>query len=213
MPSKRQREQRNAARAASVEFFKRRRLRIETSSVHDSLQPSVDNDKPDTTDTRDKEETTTWLCNEGANETDSKKEEEGSGDVDGKDLEGEQSKTEQAVSPNDSQIELKWKTEGEQNLRGGYGKGSKRTQMRHNKSARDLETEASKTHNIHALWQRSQDLGMTSKVNSPFGLEQPMELPPNNGESSTLPLFQTPRGCPPPLLQQQIDKTSTDTKH
>lgn len=205
MPSKRQREQRNAARAASVDFFKRRRLRIETSSVHDSLQPSVDNDKPDITDTRDKEETTTWLWNEGSNETDSKEEEEGSGDVVGKDLEGEQSKTEQAVSPKDSQIELKWKwkTEGEQNLRGGYGNGSKRTQMRHNKSARDLETEASKT----------QDLGMTSKVNSPVGLEQPMELPPNNGESSTLPLSQTPRGCPPPLLQQQIDKKSTDTKH
>ena len=61
VPSKRQREQRNAARAASVEFFKKRRL--ETSSVHDSLQPCVDNDKPDTTDTTltdtiDEEETT-----------------------------------------------------------------------------------------------------------------------------------------------------------
>ena len=63
MPSKRQREQRNAARAASVEFFKKRRL--ESSSVHDSLQPSVDNDKPDTTDTSltdtsDEEEVIMW---------------------------------------------------------------------------------------------------------------------------------------------------------
>ena len=78
--------------------------------------------------------------------------------------------------------------------------------MRHNKSARDLETEASKTYNIQALWQRSRDLGMTSKVNSPVGLEQPIELQPNNSGSSALPLSQTPRGCPPPLLQQQIDK-------
>lgn len=42
---------------------------------------------------------------------------------------------------------------GEQNVRGGYGKGSKRTQTRHNKSARDFEKEASKTYNIQALWQ------------------------------------------------------------
>ena len=78
--------------------------------------------------------------------------------------------------------------------------------MRHNKSARDLETEALKTYNIQALWQRSRDSGMTSKVNSPVGLEQPMELQPNKSGSSALPLSQTPRGCPPPLLQQQTDK-------
>ena len=187
MSSKRQREQRNAARAASVEFFKKRRL--ETSSVHNSLQPSIDNDKPNTTDTNDEEaETATWFWNESANETDSDSEDEGSGDVDGEDLEGGQSKTEQAVSPKASQIELKWKKEGEQNLCGGYRKGSKRTQMRHNKSAQDLDTEASKTYNIQALWQRSRDLGMISKVNSPVGLEQPMELHPNNSGSSALPL-------------------------
>ncbi len=62
MPSKRKRKQRNAARAASVEFFKKRRL--ETSFVHNLLQPSINNNKPVTTDTsltdtRDEEETTT----------------------------------------------------------------------------------------------------------------------------------------------------------
>ena len=157
MPSKRQRKQLSAARAASVELFKKRRL--EASSVHNLLhQPSVHNDKPNTIDTSlagdtsDEEETATWFWNESANETDSDEEEEDVRDVDGKNLEG-QSKTEQAISHKASQVELKWKKEGENNLRGGYGKGSKRTQMRQNKSARDLEKEALKTYNIQALWQ------------------------------------------------------------
>ena len=133
-------------------------------------------------------------------------EEEGSEDVDGENLEGEQSKAKQAVSPKASQVELKWNKEGEQNLRGGYGKGLKRTPMRHNKSARDLKTEASKTYNIQALWQRSRDLGMISKINTPVGLEQRMELQPNNSVSSVLPLSKTPCNCPPSLPQQQIDR-------
>ena len=213
MPSKRQREQRNAARAASVEFFKKRRL--EASSVHNLLQPSVHNDKPNTidtspADTSDDEETPTWFWNESANETDSdsEEEEEDIGDVDGKDSEGEQSKTEQAVSHKASQVELKWKKEGEYNLRGRYGKGSKGTQMRHNKSARDLEKEASKTYNIQVLWQQSRDLGITSRVNSLVGLEQSRELPPNNSESFTLPLSQISRGCSSPLSQQQIERNN-----
>lgn len=47
---------------------------------------------------------------------------------------------------------------------------------------------------------------MTSRVNSPIRQEQSMRLPPNNIESSKLPLSQTSRGCSPPLSQQQIDK-------
>ena len=35
-------------------------------------------------------------------------------------------------------------------LRGGYEKGSKQTQMRHHKSIRDFEKEASKTYNLQA---------------------------------------------------------------
>ena len=76
--------------------------------------------------------------------------------------------------------------------------------MRQNKSARDLEKAALKTYNIQALWQRSWDLGITSRVNSPVGLEQSRKLSPINSESSTLPLSQIPRGCLPPLSQQQI---------
>lgn len=43
-------------------------------------------------------------------------------------------------------------------------------------------------------------------VNSLVGLEQSKELPPNNSGSSTLHLFQIPRGCSPPLSQQLIEK-------
>ena len=126
MPSKRQREQRNAARAASVEVFKKRRL--EASSPLNSVQLDTDNDKLSTTDTSDEEvESGTWFWNESANETDSDSEEEGSGDVDKDDSEDEQSKMKQAVSL--SKIELRWNKRGEENLHGGYGKGSRSTQM------------------------------------------------------------------------------------
>ena len=128
--------------------------------------------------------------------------------MDGKDSEGEQSKTEQAVSHKASQVELKLKKEGEHNLRDGYRKGSKRTQMKHNKSARDLEKEASKTYNIQVLWQQSRDLGITSRVNSLVGLEQSRELPPNNSESFTLPLSQISRGCSSPLTKTNRKKST-----
>ena len=101
---------------------------------------------------------------------------------------------------------LKWKKDGENNLRGGYKKGLKSTQMRHNKSAQDLEKEASKTYNIQVLWQQSRDLGITFRINSPVGLEQSRELSPINSKSSTLSLSQIPRGCSLPLSQQQIER-------
>lgn len=128
-----------------------------------------------------------WAISD-ALDTATKSSEEGEeGDIDEGDWEEEQSRTEQAVSPKVSKVEIRWNKEGEQNLHGGYGKGSKRTQMRHNKSARDLEKEASKTYNIQALWQRSRDLGMVSGVNSQVGLEQSPELQPNNDVSSSIP--------------------------
>ena len=85
-------------------------------------------------------------------------------------------------------------------------KSSKRTQMRHNKSAQGLEKEVSKMYNIQAPWQRSRDLGITSRVNSPVGLDQSRELLPINSESSTLSLSQILCDCSPPLLQQQIKR-------
>ena len=129
IPSKRQREQRNAARAASVEIFKKRRL--EASSLLNSSQPSVDNGKLSTIDISDEEaESGTWFWNESANETDSDSDEGDSGDIDEEDLEEEQSRTNLALSPRVTNFEIKWNKEGERNLCRGYGKGSRRTQMR-----------------------------------------------------------------------------------
>ena len=165
MPSKRQRAKQTDARAASVECFKKTRL--EASSLLNSEQLNTDDDKLSTIDTSDNESDSagTWFWNESANETDSDSEEEGDDDDD-EDLEEEQPKMEQAISPKNSKIKLRWNRKGEQNLGGGYGKGSRSTQMLHNKSARELRKEASLTYNIQALWQRSQDLGMISQANS-----------------------------------------------
>lgn len=126
-------------------------------------------DTTDTTDTTDTEdESGTWFWNESANETDSDTEEEGNGNHEN-DLEGNESRTEEAVSSEVPKVEIKWNREGEDKLRGRYGKGSKRTRMRQQKSARELEKEASKTYDIRALWQRSKDLGMSSSANSQVG--------------------------------------------
>ena len=68
MPSKRQLEQRNAARAAFVEFLKKRRL--EPSSPFTSVQLDTDNNKLNITDnvtSNGKAESGTWFWNESAN--------------------------------------------------------------------------------------------------------------------------------------------------
>ena len=200
MRLKRQRQHLKAARTASIESFKNRKL--EASSLPKSAQPQIDDDKLSTDDTSDTEgESGIWFWNESANEIDSDSEEEG--ELDEKDWEEEQSSTQQDVSCISSKVEIKWNKEGEQNLRGGYGKGSKRTQMRHNKSVRDLEKEASKTYNIEALWQRSRDLGMISKANNQVGLEQSTELQPNNSVSPIPSLSDVPPGCTP-FSKEQI---------
>ncbi len=94
MPSKRQRAQRNAARAASIQTFKKRRL--EASSPLNSEQLNTDDDKLSTIDTTDDDGDSagTWYWNESANETDSDSEEESCNNVDEEDLEEEQSKME-----------------------------------------------------------------------------------------------------------------------
>ena len=149
MPTKRRRKQLKSARAASLEVFKKRRS--EANSLPNSAQLRVDDRELSTADTTDTEgESETWFWNESANETDSDTEEEGNGNHE-KDLEGDESRTEEAVSSEVHKVEIKWSREGQDKLCGGYGKGSKRTQMRHQKSARELEKEASKTYDIRAL--------------------------------------------------------------
>lgn len=94
-------------------------------------------------------ESETRFCNQSANVKGSDSEEEDESD-DEDDSAEEQARTKQAVGPQVSKVEIRWNKEGEQSPRGGYGKGSKQTQM-HNKSVRDFEKEASKTYNIQAL--------------------------------------------------------------
>lgn len=70
MTSKRQRKQRNAARAASNEVFKKRRL--VARSFPNLAQSMIDDSKLSTVDTRVTEgELETWFWNESANETNS----------------------------------------------------------------------------------------------------------------------------------------------
>ena len=138
MPNKRRREQLKSARAASLEVYKKRRS--EANSLPNSAQLRVDDRKlsTSTADTTDTEgESGTWLWNESANETDSDTEDEENGNHEKK-LEGNESRTEEAVSSEVHKVEIKWSREGQDKLRGGYGKVSKRTQMRHQKSAREF---------------------------------------------------------------------------
>lgn len=121
MPIKRRLQHLKAARAASVESFKKRRL--EASSLPNSARLQIDNDKLSTGDTSDTDgESGIWFWNENANETNSDFEDK---DVDEDDWEEEQSRTEQAVSPKPSKTEIRWNKEGGQNLRLGYGRFQK----------------------------------------------------------------------------------------
>lgn len=208
MPSKRRREQWKSARAASLEVFKKRRL--ETSLLPTSAQLRIDDRKlstADTTNTDDTDDTEnesgTWFWNESANETDT--EEEGNGNHEN-DLEEDESKTEEAASSGIHKVEIKWNREGEEKLRGGYGKGSRRTQMRKQKSTRELEKEASKKYDIRALWQRNKDLGMSLSANSQAGLEQPTKSPSIDSVSSIPPVSKILRGGLPSLSKQQIHR-------
>lgn len=131
MRLKRQRQNLKAARTASIEFFKKRKL--EASSLPRSAQLQIDDDELSTDDTSDTEgESEIWFWNESANETDSDSEEES--ELDEKDWEEEQSITQQKISHKACKVEIKLNKEEEQNFCGGYGKGLKRTQMRYNKS-------------------------------------------------------------------------------
>ena len=123
----------------------------EASPLLNFEQLNTDDNKLSTIDTSDdkSDSAETWFWNESANEIDSDFEEEDCNNVDKKDLEEKQSRMEQAVSP---KIELKWNWKDEQTLHGGYGKGSRSTQILHKKSARELRKEASQIYNIQALW-------------------------------------------------------------
>ena len=92
-----------------------------------------------------------WFWNQSANETESDSKEEDGGKVDEKYLEQGQSRTEQAVSIKLQRLKYDGIKRENRTFVGGYGNGSKRTQMRNNKSAQELVKEASMTYNIQVL--------------------------------------------------------------
>lgn len=110
----------------------------------------------------------------------------------------EESRTEQAVSPEVRKTQIRWNKEGEGKLRGAYSKGSRRTQIRHQKSACELQKEGSKTYNIQALWQQSQDLGLTT--NAQIELESSESLPNGN----VCLLSEIPCSTSAPLSKRQL---------
>ena len=116
MPSKRQRDQRNATRAASNLTFKKRRL--EASRLLKPVQPQLDDNTNDTSDTES--ESGTWYWNESANESCFDTEEEGYSDIDEEDeTRIEESKIQEEATP---EVSLRWNRNGESSLHGGVRK-------------------------------------------------------------------------------------------
>ncbi len=149
MPSKRQRDQWKNARAASLQTFKKRKE--ESSSIQNLVQPQLDDDKVNTSDTSDTEsESGTLFWHESANERDSDSEEEEYSDVEEPILEEDQPSHEGSTRLESQPKEVKWNKEKKDKLRGVYGKGvcdSNKT----TKSTRELELEASKIYKFRAL--------------------------------------------------------------
>ena len=152
MPSKRQHDQWKNARAALLQTFKKRRQ--DSSLIPNLVQPQLDDDKANTSDTSDTEgESKTMFWHKSANESDSDSE-EGYSNVEEPSLERGQPSHEGSTKLESRPKEIRWSKEGETKLRGGYGKGSRATLTRQKKSAQELKLEASKTYKLGALWQR-----------------------------------------------------------
>lgn len=122
-------------------------------------------------DIKDKEGV--WFWNESANEINSDSdyhersdEEEWDGEPRKLDGKSEESRTEKETVIETHMGIIKWNKNGENNLQGGYGKGSQATTGRKKKVVKDLEKKASKTYNIKALWQCNQDRGLILRENT-----------------------------------------------
>lgn len=78
-----------------------------------------------------------------------------------------ESRTEVAVPPQPITKETCWNKEGENKLKGIYERRSVSSARGQKLAAKKLEKEASKTHNVKALWQRNRALGLNSKAHTP----------------------------------------------
>lgn len=182
MPSKRRLKQLKNAPLVAAEQAKKRKIEVNTT-----LEPGINDqlcnvDTSNTSDKDDLEEANgTWFWNLSANELCSDLEEEPQEkrqlDKSGLDVELEEPRSEEAVPLRNAVKEIRWNKEGENNLKGSYGKGSRSTNKRQKKATKELEKEVSKTHNIMALWQRNRDLGLISKANKVQKVNQIHRLP------------------------------------
>ena len=77
-------------------------------------------------------------------------------------------------------------------MRSGYGKGSRTTKKKQRKFIKELEKEASKTHDIMALWKDHRDLDLISEANSQPWLDKNLASGPDdelNLSPSLLPIL------------------------
>lgn len=130
----------------------------------------------------------------------------GKSDVEEPSLDQALPKTKEAVSIQSCPKKLSWNQEGEDKLRGSYGKGSVSTLRRRKKSAQELQKEASKTYNIAALSQCSHDLGLVSNASTPEGLAESSNSGIVDVPNPLYPLSQIPSGCTPPKSKREVEK-------
>lgn len=181
----------------AAEQAKKRKFEVDTT-----LQPGINDqlcnvNTSDTSDTDDSEKANgTWFWNLSANKlcSDSEEELQGKRQLDKSSLvvELKEPRFEEVVPLRNMMKEIKWNKKVENNLKDIYGKKSRSTKKRQRKATKEPEKEASKTHNIIALWQRNCDLGLISKTNRQPGLPEPSresESNPSPLNISVLPGF------------------------
>lgn len=168
MPSKRRLEQLKKARAAAVQSIKKRKLE---SSLLSQLK--TENDNLNESDTIDKEAKSRTLF---SHEGDSPYGEGRHFNAEGPDFPREQLSIVGGAKSEGRPKEIKWNREGETKMRGIYGKGSQSTWKRKQKSARELESEVSKTYKLGALWKGHIDQATISPPNDLERLHLPSHL-------------------------------------
>ena len=115
-------------------------------------------------------------------------------------------RTEEAVTIQSCPREIIWNQEGENKLRGSYGKGSILTLRRRKKSAQELEKEALRRIILQHFGNVIVTFGLISNVDSPERLAES----PNSGIGNTItpvcPLSEVPSGCAFPRSKQEIER-------
>lgn len=173
-----------------------KRKKSKARSLSNTAQLDIDDDKLSTTDTRDTKDGPGTI---GGSE------EEGDRGLDKSGWEVKQCRTERAASPEAPKWGIKWNSEGESQLRGLYGKGSKSSLQSQRKSAQESEKQALETYSISAVWQRNLDLGLSSADNSHEGLGQSLESQPPSSVPSPCLLSEIPQGGALLLRQEFVD--------